>query len=53
MLTNKTIELINKALELAVCNSQIDEIKQGYKNALSEFREYICDIEDMRDSWEE
>jgi hypothetical protein len=53
MLTNTTIELIDKALRMAINNSQSNKTKENYKNALMEFKEYICDLEDIRDNWED
>lgn len=47
MLTNKTIELIYKSLELSITNSIFKESREEYKKAKEEFSEYICVLEDL------
>lgn len=49
MLTNKTIELIRKSLELSITNAQLEDTRKEYRLALREFNEYICDLEDERE----
>lgn len=49
MLSNKTIELIRKSLDLSIINAQLDDSKSEYKKAKEEFIEYIYDLKDKKD----
>ena len=50
MLSNETIENIIDALETKIAIAFLDETRVKFKKTLSEFNEFICDLEDKRDS---
>lgn len=49
MLSNKAIENIRLALIVASNHTPDKDVKEEYLKTLSEFDQYICDIEDLRD----
>ena len=50
MLSNKTIELIRKSLDLSIANAIFSETALDFKKAKDEFNEFICDMEDTKDN---
>lgn len=51
MLTNRTIEVIRVCMNITLAITRGDtegaeKARQDIKNAISEFNEYICDLED-------
>lgn len=46
MLSNEAIENIREALETKIGIAFLDETRIKFKKTLSEFNEFICDIED-------
>lgn len=49
MLSNEAIQNIRDALETKIAIAFLDETRVRFKKTLSEFNEYICDLEDERD----
>lgn len=50
MLSNEAIENIREALETKIAIAFLDETKKRFKKTLTEFNEFISDIEDEIDN---